>query len=98
MLMKVMDREALTPLVQRALGGGQTEITHWQREPVAFTAVNPLSGGVFRYRGTAVTGERVRPWSLIHKVIRLPSDVGSAAPLGLASSGFEDEASYTSPA
>jgi hypothetical protein len=89
-----IDRAALKPLVRQALGDARAEVVDWRSEPVAFTAVNPLSGGVFRYHGTAMTDGRVQPWSLIHKVIRLPASAGSAAPLGLSATGFEDEASY----
>lgn len=91
---EIVGREELTPIVRRAVGNDQAEIVDWRWEPVAFTAVNPLSGGVVRYRGTAAVDGQQQSWSLIHKVIRLPSSAGSAAPLGLAATGFEDEASY----
>jgi hypothetical protein len=86
--------DMLTPLVRLALGSAQAHVADWRQEPIAFTAVNPLSGGVTRYRGSATVEGQVAPWSLIHKVIRLPQGSGSAAPLGLAATGFADEASY----
>ncbi|MGE5691968.1 MAG: hypothetical protein ACM33B_15565 [Pseudomonadota bacterium] len=77
--------------VRSALGDATARVTAWRHEPVAYDFLNPSSGGVYRFRGTAATGAGNREWSLVLKVTRSPDAAGDEQPLppGLAAARRE---------
>ena len=67
-----MDRTVLTPIVRRALDVDTAEILEWRHTPIDYPVVSPLSGGLHRFAGTAVAGDRHMQWSIVLKVVRFP--------------------------
>lgn len=72
--------------VAGVLGDPSARVESWRHEAVAYDFLNPSSGGVYRFAGTAATDEGAREWSLILKVTRSADhELGPAADeLGVA--------------
>ncbi|HSL63755.1 MAG TPA: hypothetical protein VK874_03775 [Gaiellaceae bacterium] len=60
--------------VRSVLDDPAARVTAWRHEAVAYDFLNPASGGVYRFAGTAETHEGARGWSLILKVTRSPDE------------------------
>jgi hypothetical protein len=60
----------LEPPVRAALGDPAARVSMWRHEPVAYDFLNPSSGGVWRFAGTAASDGMAVPWTLVLKVTR----------------------------
>ena len=56
--------------VRRLLGDPDARVTRHRHEAFSYDFLNPSSGGVYRFWGTAETAGGERPWSLVLKVTR----------------------------
>ena len=58
----------------------------WAHEPLRYTVLAPVSGGLFRVHGTARSGGATVPWSLVLKVTKSPAEAttggGAVLPAG----------------
>src|SRR5207248_170211 len=81
-----MGRAALAGYARQALGSETAELADWHARRLAYSEVNPVSGGLYRLAGTARDGGTSVPWSLVLKVVRAPAR-GLARPAGLAERG-----------
>ena len=77
---RALDAGQLAPPVRDLLADASARVATWRCEPVAYDFLNPSSGGVYRFRGTAETASGEREWSLILKVTRSP-DAADDRPL-----------------
>lgn len=66
-----LDRAALTPVVRRALGSPTAGVSSWEARPLR-DQWNPVTGGLYRVRGTASGADGPAPWSVVLKVCRDP--------------------------
>ena len=69
--------------VRHALGETSARVTAWRHQAVAYDFLNPSSGGVYRFAGTAVTARGEADWSLILKVTRSPEGGDDPVPAEL---------------
>jgi hypothetical protein len=64
----------LIPPLARMLGEPILAISEWSVAPLGYRHVNPLTGGLFRVRGTALCRDGERTWSIVLKTCRRPPD------------------------
>ena len=69
-----LDRGRLTSVAAGALGRSIDALGDWAVTPLGYTVFNPVSQGIFRVRGTALSGGNSLPWSAVLKICRAPSD------------------------
>ena len=69
-----LDRARLTSVAAGALGRSIDALGDWAVSPLGYTVFNPVSQGIFRVTGTALSGGTSRPWSAVLKICRAPSD------------------------
>ena len=78
---EAVDASALLAPVRSAVGDPAARVVEWRRERIAYDFLNPSSGGIYRFEGTADTrGGRV-PWSLVLKVTRAAERLEHDPPL-----------------
>lgn len=72
--------------VRAALGDTAARVVEWTSDSVDYDFVNPSSGGVYRFRGSAVSRESSVGWKLVLKVTRSTESLVHDQPLppGLA--------------
>src|SRR5213593_379846 len=76
-----IDASALETPVRDALGDPAASVVDWRFEPVGYDFLNPSSGGVYRFTGSAErTGGSV-PWALILKVTRSAASLEHGKPV-----------------
>src|SRR5207247_1642930 len=77
---EVLEHTPLAPLVRQVLGEDRAELAAWDAAQI-HGGIGSASGGVYRVTGTARTVRtagthpqptRLRPWSLVLKVLRAP--------------------------
>lgn len=86
-----IEREALNSVVRRATRDEAVEVADWTCEQLAYTELNPVSGGVWIVRGTA--GGGADDWSVVLKILRLPR--GGTLPTGRpVPAGWGEEPSH----
>jgi hypothetical protein len=73
--------EELAEPVRSLLGDAAARVTSWRHAPVGYDFLNPTSGGVYRFTGTAdgLAGES--SWRLVLKVTRSAASLVHDAPL-----------------
>src|SRR5207248_11198117 len=71
--LQAMGRAALAGYARQALGSETAELADWHARRLAYSEVNPVSGGLYRLAGTARDGGTSVPWSLVLKVVRAPA-------------------------
>lgn len=69
-----IDRATMTPVVRRALRSDAAEVIDWRHEPLSYADVNPASAGLYRFAGAAREQGVVRPWSMVLKIARPPTE------------------------
>lgn len=86
-----VDRATLTPLVRRTLGSEDAEVERWEHRTLygGMGAVISRSA-LFRFAGTTRDGERLRPWSLVLKVLARPA-AGDTGPAVADLAGWDRE-------
>lgn len=72
--------ELLEP-VRAVLGDPQARVDEWRSAAVAYDFVNPSSGGVYRFSGTAAGRDGSVEWRLVLKVTRSTESLEHDAPL-----------------
>jgi hypothetical protein len=79
---EAVDAAALEGPVRSLLRDPAAHVTEWSHEPIAYDFLNPSSGGVYRFTGSASGAD----WSLVLKVSRSTESLDDASPLpsGLA--------------
>ena len=72
--------------MRRALGDPVARVTGWTTTPVPYAFLNPTSGGVYRFAGTADGSGGTAAWRLVLKVTRSAETLEHESPLppGLA--------------
>jgi hypothetical protein len=69
-----LDRARLTGVAAGALGHSVDALGDWAVAPLGYTVFNPVSQGIFRVSGKALSGGASLPWSAVLKICRAPSD------------------------
>ncbi len=75
-----LEERALAKVVQRALGGARPRLLSAECAPLAWSVVNPSTGGLFRWSGTARCDGAERRWSVILKVLARPAGAAERSP------------------
>lgn len=66
----------LEAIVRQSLQRDAFQIQDWQVGHLGGGAGNPVSVGLYRFKGTGKEGEESRAWSVILKVLQSPANVG----------------------
>jgi hypothetical protein len=65
-----LDEATLTPVLRQALGSPTARLAAWRYEPVAYTVINRITGGLYRLTGTATASTGTAPWSVFLKILQ----------------------------
>jgi hypothetical protein len=68
-----LDRGRLVDVAASSLGRAVDSIGDWTVAPLAYNVFNPVSQGVYRVTGIAVSGGMSLPWSAMLKICRAPT-------------------------
>lgn len=68
-----LDRAVLTRVAGGALGRPVDSVGDWAVQPLGYTVFNPVSQGIYRVSGTALSGGTSLPWSAVLKICRAPT-------------------------
>ena len=106
-LLEALDAAALTPLVRLALDLDDADVTDWRHDPFGHSldAVGGTARSIFRFSGSARTGGRSTPWSMVLKIVTAPATPGDPAspangerePLAYASGLLDGIGGVTAP-
>lgn len=88
-LIREIDNAHLTPLVRRLLDRPEARVLDFGQAPLDYPLINPIAGGIHRFRGHAAVGAETVPFSLILKISRPPA--GGMTPRGIAPPGWAEE-------
>ena len=66
--LNAIDQTMLTPMVQRALGREDVEVTGWRYQPVIGGI--EMSSSLYRFSGNARAADETLPWTLILKIVQ----------------------------
>jgi hypothetical protein len=75
---KCVDAAALAGPVGRRLGNPAAVVADWEMRRLGGSLGNPVSGGLYRFAGTAEANGRREPWSLVLKIAQSPANVGES--------------------
>jgi hypothetical protein len=70
--LQAIDGKVLTPLVRKLFGSDAVEVLNWQIYPIQFGIINPITVGIFRFKGTAQHHNTPMPWSMVLKILQSP--------------------------
>lgn len=76
-----VDAAALAEPVRAALRDPSARVIDWRRERIAYDFLNPSSGGIYRFAGTAGAGTASNDWTLVLKVTRAAETLEHDPPL-----------------
>ncbi|HSC91545.1 MAG TPA: hypothetical protein VLB86_07820 [Gaiellaceae bacterium] len=89
---EAIDAALLEGPVRSVLGDPSARVVEWRHEPVGYDFLNPSSGGVYRFEGTATGTGRAVPWRLVLKVTRSAAGLADESPLPPGLAAVRDEA------
>ncbi len=75
-LIHSIDASTLTPIVRTALQRASFQVQDWQASELGGGAGNPVSLGLFRFKGSGQDQGTRLDWSVVLKVIQSPANVG----------------------
>ncbi len=78
---EAVDETQLEGPTRSALRDPAARITSWRREQIAYDFLNPSSGGIYRFAGTAEGRAGEEAWSLVLKVTRAAESLEHEPPL-----------------
>jgi hypothetical protein len=76
-------------MVRRLLDRPDARVLDFDHGPLEYPLINPIAGGIHRFRGRAAVGEDSVPFSLILKISRPPA--GGVTPRGVAPPGWAED-------
>ena len=88
-----LEASQVTRLARRVLADAAADMVTWAHEPLSYTVLALVSGGLFRVHGTARSGGATVPWSLVLKITKSPAEAPTSEGAGLPA-GFGDDPSH----